>query len=707
LEPTEGANYLSILIHMSFATKVVLIIVGVLAFVCCTSVIFLLSVPRYRWRLEIIQLKATGALPDITWKELWHLNRHGDPFNLKELVKNPNPYIAISDPFNSHEDLSQAETLFQANCSICHGAGGVGGGAGPALRQRQMQHGSSDWAMFQTISNGVTGTSMPASTLPENDRWRLVAYVKSLAQGPENQAKSELSERLAHIKPVSYADILAADQEAQRWLTYSGSYDGHRFSLNDQITPANVSNLRLLWMRQYTTSEIHIETSPLVIDGFMFVTVPPNRVEALDAKTGELIWHYDRELPQPLSLCCGLVNRGLAVLGNTLYLGTLDAHLVALDIKTGRVSWDVEIADYKAGYSITSAPLALKNMVITGVAGGEFGIRGFVDARDATTGKEIWRFNTIPQPGQPGAETWEGDGWKTGGGPTWLTGTFDPELNVIYWPVGNPSPVYSGGARKGDDLYTNSVVALNADDGKRRWHFQFTPHDLYDFDATEILVLFDKKEAGRDERLLAQADRNGFYYVLNRETGHFLSARQFAKQNWASQIDNNGRAIMNPAAVPSPKGALVYPSNGGATNWMSPSYDPITELMYVPAKDWGGNYFSRNDDYRPGKTFIGGFFQLTTWPVPGAVRALDVSTGELKWEYRCVAYNMGGILSTKGGVVFGSAEHFFFAIDAKTGRELWRINAGGPIIAAPVTYLNEGKEFVTIAAGHDLLTFGF
>ena len=686
----------------------ILVGLGILFGAFFGSILMLHSVPRFRWRVDIVRLKAKGGLSDITWRELFHLSRHGDPFNLKGLLKTQSSYLAIKDPFDAAEDVSAGEGIFQSNCAVCHGAKGVGGAAGPALQQRQMRKGGSDWALFKTISNGIVGTSMPPSTLPENDRWRLVAYVKSLAKGAEAHSESPLVSRLAGLAPVRYEDILASGQDRHRWLTYSGSYDGHRFSSNDQITTANASNLRLLWMRQYTTSETLIETSPLIVDGFMFVTVPPNRVEALDAKTGALIWSYDRGLPQRLSLCCGYVNRGLAVLGNLLFLGTLDAHLVALDMRTGKVSWDVEIADYKAGYSITGAPLALKNMVVTGIAGGEFGIRGFVDARDAATGKEIWRFDTIPRPGQPGAETWEAGALKTGGGPTWLTGTFDPELNLVYWPVGNPSPNYNGSTRTGDNLYTDSVVALNADNGNLRWYFQFTPHDLFDWDATEILISFDKIIAGKHERLLGQANRNAFYYVLDRENGLFRTARPIVKQTWAKEIDVHGRPVMNSAAIPTPEGSIVYPSVGGATNWMSPSYSPLTDLMYVPVREWGGIFYSKTPEYHPGEFFLGGSSEIFDNPSPkGIVRALDASTGEVRWEYRNNTTSIvGGLLSTKGGVVFGSAGQAFLALDAKTGRELWRIETGGWIKAGPVTYSIDGKQMVTIAAGHDLLTFG-
>jgi len=689
-------------------TRFMRVVLGVLAIAFVGLIIVMLSVPRFRWRVEVVGLKATGRLPDITWKELYHLHRHSDPFNLKDLVPTRSAYLAIKNPYVSAEDLDAGGKLFQANCSFCHGTNGAGGGAGPALKQRTMEKGSSDWALFKTVSNGIEGTAMPSSSLPENDRWRLVALVKSLAEGTDARSDSPLALKIAHIAPVRYEDILASNQDSHQWLTYSGTYDGQRFSTNDQITPANASNLRLLWMRQYTTSETLIETSPLVVDGFMFITVPPNRVEALDAKTGELIWSYDRKLPDHLSACCGFVNRGLAVLGNLLYFGTLDSHLIALDMKTGSVAWDVEIAPYRDGYSITSAPLALKNMVVTGVAGGEYGARGFVDARDAITGKEIWRFNTIPEPGQPGSETWEPDALKTGGGPTWLTGTYDRDLNVIYWPVGNPSPNYNGSDRKGDNLYTDCVVALDADRGTLRWYFQFTPHDLYDWDATEILIAFDKIVAGKKERLLAQADRNAFYYVFDRDTGHFRTARAITKETWATKIDEQGRPVMNPAAVPTPAGTTIFPASGGATNWMSPSYSPITGLMYVPVREWAGMFFTKDDKYQPGEFFTEGSSETLDKPTPiGIVRALDALTGEVRWEYNDnKTSTVGGLLSTKGGVVFGSAGQAFITLDASTGRELWRMESGGWIKAAPVTYTIDGKQMVTVAAGHDLLTFG-
>lgn len=688
--------------------RVAVVAFAVIVVALLGSCLILYSVPKFRWRMEIVRIKVSGGIRDITWKELYHLNRRGDPFQLKELVTTRSSYLAIRNPYGTADDLAQGRDLFRSNCSFCHGNNGEGGGPGPALRQRQMEKGSTDWALFKTVSNGISGTAMPSSALPEIDRWRLVAFVKSLSNDAERKAGVGGESPIAHIRSVSYEDILGAGQDVHQWLTYSGTLDAQRFNANDQITPKNASALRLLWMRQYTTSETLIETSPLVVDGFMFVTVPPNRVEALDAKTGTLIWSYDRKLPEHLTTCCGLVNRGLAVLGNLLYFGTLDAHLIALDIRTGGVVWDVEIGPFRDGYSITSAPLVLKNMVVTGVAGGEYGARGFVDARDAATGKEIWRFNTIPQPGEPGAETWDADALKTGGGPTWLTGTFDRDLNVIYWPVGNPSPNYNGDGRKGDNLYTDCVVALDADKGTLRWYFQFTPHDVYDWDATEILIAFDKTVDGKKQRLLGQADRNAFYYVLDRESGKFQTARAIAKQTWAKQIDGHGRPEVNAYTMPTPQGTTVFPASGGATNWMSPTYSPITGLMYVPVREWGGVFFSKQGEFHKGEFFTEGASETLDNPTPrGVVRAIDATTGEIRWEFNNnKTSTVGGLVSTKGGVVFGSAGQAVIALDAKTGHELWRMETGGWVKAAPVTYSIDGHQMFTVAAGHDLLTFG-
>jgi alcohol dehydrogenase (cytochrome c) len=663
-------------------------------------------VPAMRWRATLVWLKARRSLTDITWGELVRLGLPGAPYYLVRLVDSPNPYSVIKNPFPLKSDAEEGRRMFLSLCASCHGADGSGAAGGPSLFGRQLRLGDSDWAIFRTISHGVPGTAMPASSLPDRNVWQLAAHVRTLMAHSTAETEASVIQKMPPLAPVSYQDLLHAHELPDRWIVHSGSYDSHRFSTASQITPANVAGLRLMWMRQCQSRETRLETTPLAVGDYMFLTVSPNDVEALDIRTGALIWSYKRAVPEQLSLCCGYQNRGLAILGNRLFLGTLDAHLVALDTRTGQVAWDREIADYKAGYSITSAPLALKNLVVTGVAGGEFGIRGFLEAHDADTGKLVWKFYTIPEPGQTGAESWQAGSWRTGGGPTWLTGSYDPKLNLIYWPVGNPAPEFSGNGRSGDNLYTNSVVALDADQGTLKWYFQFTPHDEFDWDATENLVLLRAKVEGIERDLLAQANRNAFYYLLDRETGRFLSAAPFARQTWAERIDERGRPVMKPEARPTGKGTSLYPAVDGATNWQSPSYNPEAQAMYVPVMERGGLYFSANVKYDAGKLFLGGMWQPHSNESPWlAVRALNALTGVMKWEYRTAGRHMGGLLSTAGGVVFGSHEQWFFALDASTGQELWRLNTGGPIAAAPITFLHAGRQLVVVAAGNNILAF--
>ena len=376
---------------------------------------------------------------------------------------------------------------------------------------------------------------------------------------------------------VTYQNLLEADREPGNWLTYSGGYNSQRHSRLEQINRDNVPELEMKWAFQMRTLE-DVETTPLVVDGIMYLTEPPSNAHAVDTRTGRTFWSYTRELPNETHTCCGQVNRGLAMLGEKLYLGTVDAFLVALDAKTGSVLWEVEVADRLEGYSITVAPLVVKDKVIVGVSGGEFGIRGFLDAYDAETGKRVWRFYTVPAPGEPGHDSWEGDDWKTGGAPTWITGSFDPALNLIYWGTGNPSPDFNGELRPGDNLYTDCVIALDADTGQLKWYFQFTPHDVWDWDAAQIPVLVDAEFEGRMRKLMLWPNRNAFYYVLDRETGELLLVKQFARQNWAQGMDSRGRPIIKLEALPTEKGIIIWPGIQGAMNWFSPSYSPLTGL---------------------------------------------------------------------------------------------------------------------------------
>jgi alcohol dehydrogenase (cytochrome c) len=505
---------------------------------------------------------------------------------------------------------------------------------------------------------------------------------------------------------VPFDRILKAGAEPQNWLTYSGNYQAHRYSPLNQITAANVHRLRPAWV--YQTQQGSTETSPIAVDGVLYVTEPPTIVTALDARTGRALWSYERNLPKDLrTIGFGRVNRGVAVLGDTIFVGTLDAHLVALDRRSGGVRWDVEVADYHVGHCITLAPLALKDKVITGISGGEAGVRGFIDAYDAATGKRAWRFWTIPAPGEPGHETWSGDAWKTGGGTTWVTGSYDPELNLVYWGIGNPAPDWNGDSRPGDNLYTCSVVALDADQGVLRWHFQFTPHDDHDWDATEIPVLVDAVVRGRARKLLAMANRNAFYYLLDRATGEFVLGVPYAKQTWAKGLDDRGRPIVLPNVSPSAEGTLVWPSLQGATNWFSPSYSPVTKTLYVPVREMGSYYFKTKAEYKPGTFFAGGGERtLPRDQLWGAIRALDVATGKQRWEFKLHSPSWAGVLSTAGGVVFGgSAEGNFYALDASDGRPLWDFQTGGAIAANPISFSVDGAQYVLIAAGNCIFAF--
>ena len=405
---------------------------------------------------------------------------------------------------------------------------------------------------------------------------------------------------------LTYERLLKAEQDPGNWLTYSGNYRGWRHSPLNQVTRDNARKLKLKWVYQMQTTHT-VETTPLVADGVMYFTEPPSNVVAVDAATGRRFWRYRRVLPKKVNVCCGQVNRGIALLGDRVFVGTVDAHLLALDAKTGAVLWDVEVADYRTGYSITVAPLIVKDMVICGISGGEYGIRGFLDAYDAATGKRRWRFWTIPAPGEPGSQTWPGDSWKTGGAPTWVTGSFDAEQNLIIWGTGNPSPDWNGDSRKGDNLYSDSTIALDADTGKLKWYFQHVPHDVHDWDSVQVPVLVDDEFQGRRRKLIYWAHRNAFYYVLDRETGEFLLGKPFATQTWAKGLDEKGRPIRLPNIDPSPEGTYVWPGVQGATNWFSPSYSPLTKLLYVAVWENQGLYRKGEQEYSPATATLAAF----------------------------------------------------------------------------------------------------
>ena len=510
------------------------------------------------------------------------------------------------------------------------------------------------------------------------------------------------------FSPVTWERLLNAADEPENWLMYSGTLDSQRFSQLDQVHNRNVGELELKWAYQIPQLD-RSESVPLVVDGVMFITEAPSNLVAVDAATGRQFWRYNHPLPDDLRICCGRNNRGVAILGDTLYMSTLDAHLVAIDARTGNVVWDKEVADHRSGYSKTAAPLIVKGEVVTGIAGGEYGIRGFVDSYDAATGDLAWRAWTIPGPDHPDNQTWAGDSWRTGGSASWITGAYDPDLDLVYWGTGNPGPDWNGDVRMGDNLYSDSVLALNQETGGLEWYFQFTPHDVHDWDAIQVPILADLTIDGEERKVMMWANRNAFYYTLDRENGEFLAGKPFAKQTWAVGLDSNGRPIRVPDTSPSPEGTLVSPPVVGGTNWFSPAYSPNTELFYVQAYDGEDVYYKRDEDYVEGDQFTGGGFQR---PLPvenyvSAVRAIDPRTGDIRWEFEIQPRSTAGMLATAGDLVFsGSVDGYFYALDAATGEELWHVAVGAMVHSAPMTYAVDGRQYVTIAAGNVVFTFG-
>jgi len=497
--------------------------------------------------------------------------------------------------------------------------------------------------------------------------------------------------------------LLNSAKEPQNWLMYSGDYAGRRYSALEQI---NVSNARALvpkWVYQ-TVAVGKFETTPLVVDGILYGTGQDDRAFALDARTGRPIWQYQRTLPADVRPCCGRVNRGLAILDDKVFLGTLDDHVISLDARTGNVVWDVNAFDYKKGYSITLAPLTIKNMVIVGVSGGEYGIRGFIEAYDAATGERKWRFYSVPGPGEPGHETWEGDSWKLGGAPAWITGIYDAATNTTFWTTGNPSPSNRGEGRAGDNLFSNSLLALDPDTGKLKWYYQFTKHDEHDWDATQVPVMFD--DGGK--HFIAQANRNGYFYLLDRATGKLIFSNPYAKVSWTNSKDIEGRPAALKDASPTPEGNRVCPGAAGATNWMSPTYDPQTKLFYVTAREQCDIFTTGPEPYDEGHAYYGSayFPNDDAEPFWGALRAIEPLTGKIKWEWKHPSPSWSGVLSTAGGLVFtGDAEGNFIALDATTGKALWHFQCGAGVYAGPISFAVDGKQYVAVAAGSALFAF--
>jgi alcohol dehydrogenase (cytochrome c) len=499
--------------------------------------------------------------------------------------------------------------------------------------------------------------------------------------------------------------LLKGTADPSSWLQYGGDYGGMRHSPLTQITPANVGQLTVQWAFQ--TGQLgKFEATPIVANGIMYITGPNNTAWALDARTGRPIWSYRRDLPEGMNICCGRVNRGFAVLGNRLFMNTLDAHLLAFDMKTGAILWDSIIDDYKLGYSATSAPLVVKDKVVVGIAGAEYGIRGFIDAYDANTGKRAWRFWTVPGTGEKGNETWEGDSWKRGGGSTWVTGTYDPATNLIYWGTGNPGPDLYGDDREGDNLYTDCVVALDADTGQLKWYYQFTPHDTHDWDATQVPVLAERLIGGVQRKVLLFANRNGFYYTFDRSSGDLLVSRPFVKTTWAEKINPDGRPAVRPGTEPTEDGVDVCPDITGGTNFMSPAYNPKTGLFYVTSREVCATYYGWEQEFVQGEYYFGGAGQRQGGRGYGAMRAIDPSNAGVKWEFKYFSPSMAGVLSTESGLIFGGdMDGNIMAFEAASGKNLWHFQMGASVYASPVTYMLDGKQYVVLGAGTTVYAF--
>ena len=552
-----------------------------------------------------------------------------------------------------------------------------------------------------------------ATRLSAADITDVVAYLRTL-QGRD--VRKTMAQPIAG--GVTADRLRNVRAEPQNWLMYWGDYQGTHFSPLAQIDATNVRQLQSVWAMPMPGDSV-LEGTPLVVDGVMYATGggSPATVTAIDARSGRQIWRWTRpqRVVNPYEI--NRYSRGVSILGNRLFVGTLDAALIALDARTGLPLWETQVADTMDGYSVTSPPLVVNDKVILGVAGGEFATRGFIDAYDAATGKRLWRFNTIPGPGEFGRETWKADSWKTGGGATWLTGTYDPQLNTLYWPVGNPAPQIDRSVRGDlDNLFSDSVVALDPDTGQRKWHYQFTPNDGHDWDSVQDMILVDRVWRGQNRKLLLHADRNGHFYVLDRTNGTFLSGTPFVFQNWNRGFDVKGRPLPIPGSNSSGEGSfLVYPTVGGATNFQAPSYSPTTGWLYLEYSENGQQYASAPVEIERGRQYLGRSPAMAGPPVRGpndpapsaGIKAIDPENGHTVWDFKLFrGSTTNGLLATAGGVIFAaSRDGNVIALDASTGTHLWHVQTGGNMAASPMSYAVGGRQYVAVSAGTVLFSF--
>jgi alcohol dehydrogenase (cytochrome c) len=615
---------------------------------------------------------------------------------------------------------------FELRCARCHGADGEGGEMGPRIVVRLSA--LDDPALTQLVREGRPLKGMPGSVLSEPEMIGLRQFLRTLQRDAPAVVRASVrttdDRRLeGQVRGEGFADLQLSTDDKQlhllrrtgerfrevtsgtEWPTYNGDAGGNRYTTLTQIDKTTVRRLAPQWLFSIPDAGV-LQATPVVVGGVMYVTAP-NQCFALDAGTGRPIWHYQR--PPTKGLSGGNVNRGAAVAGDRVFMETDHAHIIALDRFTGELVWDKELADWRKNYAASSAPLPAGDLVISGVSGGEHGANGFVAAHDQKTGQERWRFWTVPRPGEPGAETWQGKDIAHGGAPTWFTGSYDPVLDLVYWPTGNPSKEYNGDDRGGDNLYANSIVALDRKTGQRVWHYQFTPHDVWDWDATQTSVLVDHEWRGAPRKLMLHADRNGFFYVFDRRDGALLLARPFVRNlTWASEIGADGRPVKLPNQEPTAAGTKVCPSQDGATNWYSPSFNPATGLYYVQTFEKCSVYFkSAQGDWEKGREYLGGTQRTAPDPKPQRIlRAIDIRTGAIAWELAQPGpgTSWGGTLATATGLVFVAEEGGgLMAVDAESGTPLWALETNQTWRASPMTYMFDGKQYIAIAAGPNVI----
>ena len=622
---------------------------------------------------------------------------------------------------------------FVSQCAGCHGTDGNGGELGPAITTRVAARTDTDLASL--LAQGLTVSGMPAfPNLTRDESADVIRYLRTLRpRSGSAPARAKLplidgsvveglvlnrsaldlqllgDDRRLHLLRKN-GDRYRAVTSQTDWPTYNGQSSGSRYSALAQITPGNVARMVPRWIFSLPNTS-RLQVTPVVVDGVMYVTAA-NECYAIDAGAGREIWHYQRPRTKGLvGNAAGGINRGVAVAGDRVFMVTDHAHVIALNRFTGALLWETEMADWHQNYNATGAPLAVGSLVVTGSSGGDEGVRGFVAAFDQATGREAWRFWTVPRAGEPRADTWRGKGIEHPGATTWLTGTYDPELNTVYWPTGNPSPDLIGDDRPGDNLYSDSIVALDARTGTLRWHFQFTPHDVWDYDAQETPALVDVMWRNRPRKLLVQANRNGFFYVLDRTDGAFLFGTQYAKNvTWATGLDAKGRPLVVPNMEPTLAGLRVCPSLDGASNWYSTSFNPATGLYYVQTNDKCGIFTRENMEWAAGKGFMGGSFkQAPDEPAQRILRAIDIQTGRIAWELPQTGAvdSWGGTLSTAAGIViFGEDSGALMAADARNGTPLWSFQTSQLWKASPMTYMFDNRQYVAVASGSNIIAFG-